>query len=264
MPIETQNPAPVQDLSELTDNVEAAAPLAQYRSTFSTHADAMLGLSPLASAFRFVEPGWHNYIKYVDMQARTGDEDARRYLAVWKALGAHERAGHTPEQLCAQTKVSCDELRRWVGSHFLAEGSMRAQTIMNSFQDLLLGRTLEFAMSAPEAHADRKLLFQASGLLPQTGMRGPLKHALNIFNVPVASSGSVALAGARSESSPVSASGLRGMDDEIVSLAQVMQHDAPPKLSRAERMDDVYEPGNDDDEDDDDDGPVDDDGDTSA
>ena len=78
MNIETQNPRPVMPPPPVQDLEHV-------------HEPAVMGARPpLAAAFRFVEPTWRNYIAYVDAEARTGNADARRYVAIWQALPRRE------------------------------------------------------------------------------------------------------------------------------------------------------------------------------
>jgi hypothetical protein len=206
----------------------------------------LFGATPLSAAFRFVEPTWRNYIMYVDMEARTGNPDAQRYLNNWKALSWNERQGHFPEQLCELSTVAPSDLIRWVAGQVWMEGSAKAAMCMSFMRDKVLEKTAEFGMANPDNYKHAELFMRASGLLPQSNGRGGGGPAVTIFNSPVASSGSVALSGSRSDSSPVAASGLRAMDEDIVELSRVMQTEGPEELPNV--PDEPDEPEDEDDE----------------
>lgn len=253
-PISTQNPrvtlpaAPVQDLDESALAPRAAGTTgdedvpAQVRRVYATP----FGLTPLASAFRYIEPTWRNYIMYVDMEARTGNEDARRYLRVWQSLPPKERNAHVPEQLCDLATVASADLVSWVTRHVWSENQASTSMVLSFNRARVLERTAEFAMQSPDNGRHAELFMKAAALLPSGSGRGTSGAGpISIYNMPVSSSGSVALSGAKSESSPVSASGLQSMDEEIVDLARIMQTADGPVHARAEV------PGDEDDDDDD-------------
>lgn len=156
---------------------------------------------------------------YVDLEARTGNEDAKRYLATWHALSGDERRSHMPEQLCDLASVPASDLIRWVSGQAWQESAAKSSMCMSFMRDQVLEKTAQFAMASPDNYRHADLFMRTSGLLAAPGRSaGPAVH---IFNAPVASSGSVA--GVVSDSSPVDRSGLRDMDHEIVELSRVMQ-----------------------------------------
>lgn len=178
-----------------------------------------LNLTPLAAAFRFIEPTWRNYIMYVDLEARTGNLDAERYLKCWQALSGRERQIHMPEQLCDLSSTPASDLIRWVSGQAWQESAAKSSMCMSFMRDKVLEKTGEYAMASPDNYRHADLFMRVSGVLPvSSGRGGP---AVAIFNAPTASSGSVA--GVVSESAPVDRSGLRDMDAEIVELSRVMQ-----------------------------------------
>jgi len=215
------------------------------------------GATPMAVALRFVQPQWRNYIMYVDMESRAGNEDAKRYIAAWQALTPGERQRYYPEQLCQLACVQPYDLLSWVTRQAWIEGSSSAALCMSFMKDQVLEQTARFAMQSPENYKHTQMFLQASGLLPAAngGGRGGAGNGMTILNMPVASSGSVALAGSRSESSPVDASGLRSMDSEIVELSKIMQASDGDRIGAvrcaAEKLRDDDDEEEDDDEDDD-------------
>lgn len=237
--IQTQNP-----------KIELPAPPSADLTESLHQGDATAFTTPLAVAFRYIRPTWRNYIMYVDMEARTGNEDARRYLRTWQSLPPRERNTHVPEQLCELATVSAADLIRWVSGQVWIEGTAATSMVL-AFNKPRVLESVATAALDPENGRHAEMFLKAAGILSQGGRGGA--PAVTIHNMPVASSGSVALAGSRSDSTPVSASGLRDMDSDIVSFSQIMQNGEPAK-SRAE-----YEPDDEDDSDEDDDGPEDDD-----
>ncbi len=214
------------------------------------------GPTPLAAAFRFVEPTWRNYIMYVDMEARSGNLEARHYLSIWQSLPPRERQSHVPEQLCELASCTPADLIGWVSRQVWQEGSAKSAMCMSFMRDRVLDKTAEFAMASPDNARHTELFMKASGLLPaSSGGRGGPSVMIPIFNQPSASSGAVALAGAKTETSPTGAAGLRTMDDEIVELSRIMQMDSP--VLKADAADPYQDDEDDEDEDDEDDDPSD-------
>ena len=229
-------PEPVQYLTvespPVRDRSSASAPLHQVNAsgnvTRALH-------TPLSAAFRFVEPTWRNYIVYVDLEARTGNADAKRYLECWLALSPSERRLHWPEQLCELAMVHTADLIRWVAGQAWQEGATKAAMCMTFMRDRVLEKSAKFAMESPDNFKHAELFMKASGLLPTSnGRAGGGGPAVNIFTAPMASNGSVVLADGRTEMSPTHTTGLRSMDEDIVDLSKIMQtgdtHCAAEKL----------------------------------
>lgn len=240
--IQTQNPRPQSQLPEPLANVLDDIPdtLAQDH----TKDPVLFGPSPLAVAFRFIKP-WRNYIMYVDMEARTGNHDAEKYLACWKALAPSERRSHLPEQICSMASVAASDLASWVTRQVWLEGSTKASMCLSFMRDSVLERTAEFAMDSPENFKHAELFMKAAGMLPN----GKGGNPINIYNHPVASSGAVA--GVRSEGAASTPAGLRGMDEEITDLARIMQGGDDRLLEAVSEEDDDDEDEDDEDETDD-------------
>lgn len=234
-----------------TQNAKVAlpqAPVTDVVLTDKSHDPVLFGPTPIAAAFRYIQPSWRNYIMYVDTEARTGNDDARRYLRIWRALPPKEQRSVVPEQLCELAQVSAADLIAWVSRQVWTEGTASASMVLAFNKPRVLDAVATAALD-PENGRAQELFMKSAGLLP-SGNRGG-GGGITIHNMPVASSGSVALAGSKSESSPVNGSGLRSMDDDIVGLSQIMQHEQHGK-SRAElEPDDDDEDDSEDEEDDD-------------
>lgn len=212
----------------------------------------ILGYTPAAVALRHVHPTWRNYIMYVDLEARAGNLDAARYLAAYDALPYSERRGHMPEQICDLASVSVADLMSWVTRQAWMEKSCRVSLLLSFLSDEVLESAGKFAIESAANHVHTKLFLQAGGVLPAPGPGGG-GRSVQIFNAPIATSGSVALANSKSESGPVDRSGLRDMDSEIVELSRIMQTDAPGKCAAELVPDDPVEEHDDSEEDEDED-----------
>jgi len=232
----------VPDVTPITQNDKVALPAAPVQDLSGNDLVADLkrgsppvlgGLTPLASAFRYIEPTWRNYIQYVDMEARTGNEDARRYLRIWQSLPYKERIAHVPEQLCELATVAASDLVAWVTKHVWVENQASTSMVLSFNRARVLDATAQFAMADPENGRHAELFLKAAGALPTGGGGRGAGPPISIYNMPVASSGSVALAGAKSDSSPVDASGLRSMDNDIVELSRIMQNEGAAITARA-------------------------------
>ena len=199
------------------DSIDRDPPASDLNTSDVAHAIA--ARTPLAAAFRFVEPTWRNYIMYVGMEVREGNLDAKRYVAIWESLSKSEVRAHMPEQICELANVQAADLIGWVSRQMWAEGNAKASMCLSFTRDKVLQKTAEYAMDSPDNYKHAELYMKVSGMVPQAQRGG----GTTIFNAPVASSGSVALAGGRTETGPVHPSGLRDMDHEIVELSRIMQ-----------------------------------------
>jgi len=218
---------------------------------------SIVSLTPLAAAFRYVEPTWRNYIVYVEMEAKSGNGDAARYVAAWKALTTREKQIHAPEQLCDLCSVSQDELIRWVSGNAWKVCQPKASLCMSFMRDKVLERSAEFAMAAPENYKHAEMFLRASGALPVNAGSGGGRAPVNqLFYMPVASSGSVTLPGGRTESSPVDRSGLRDMDSEVVELSKIMATDQGEAKRKEREPDETGDEEDDDENEDEDDEPA--------
>jgi len=210
-----------------------------------TRKPVKFGSTPLSAAFRFIEPTWRNYIMYVDLESRTGNEEAKRYLEIWKSLPSQEQRTHLPEQICDMASILPSDLIRWVSGQVWIEGSAKSAMCLSFMKDKVLEKIGEFAMDSPDNFKHAELFAKVSGAMPQ----GPKVAPVSIFNMPVASSNAVA--GAKSECAPVYATGLKDMDMEIVELSKIMQGEEMPTHARAQDIPD--DPDDEDDEDENDD-----------
>lgn len=116
-------------------------------------------------AFRHIRPTWKNYIEYVDLAARNGDEDMGRYVKCWLALTAKERNAHAPEQICELAKVTPDELVGAVCSAIWRAKSAEGSLVSAIAHPKILERTAR-AADKTAGYKDRELFFRVTGNLP--------------------------------------------------------------------------------------------------
>src|ERR1035437_4361329 len=93
---------------EYEDQPEPMNPLAYSGAPPRTSDRPLSTQTAIAVAFRHIRPFWRNYIQYVDLAARGGDDRAKKYLAVWNGVTQHERRHHFPEQLCEMAGIMPD------------------------------------------------------------------------------------------------------------------------------------------------------------
>jgi hypothetical protein len=184
------------------------------------------GPTPVAAAFRFVQPTWRNYIQYVDLEAREGNADAKRYITTYQSLSARERNNHFPEQVCDLSNVQHADLISWVSRQVWIEGSARSSMVLSHMRDQVLQSTANYAMDSPDNVQHAKLFLSAAGALPQKTGRNPSPN-VNIFNAPTATAGSL-VSVRREESSP---DVLPDMDTQIITLDRIMQTDDEPQTA---------------------------------
>lgn len=196
----------------------------------------VFGHTLLSAAFRYIKPTWRNYIQYVDMEARTGNESARRFVSVWRSLPVTEQRTHLPEQICELAGVSANNLVSWVSGQVWLEGSAQSAMVMAFRKSEVMEQTAAFALQSPDNYKHAELFLKASGALPQSARQG-VSPAVNIFNTPFAPTGAVSGTAAALTAAAVPAvtapSLALDMDQEIINLAQVMQ---------SERNDDSFKP----------------------
>lgn len=170
--------------------------------------------SLLSSAFRRVRPGWRNYIQYVDMAARKGNEAMQRYRAAYESLTPKDRAGAWPEQICDLANVEPGELYgavcREMWDFKAAESSMMCSIEHPEVLNAMIG----FAKK-PEHYHDRELFLRATGSLPDK--KGA---SINIFNQ--------AVGGPASPPDLPPRARLRSFDDEVIEMSRDLEApDAP-------------------------------------
>jgi hypothetical protein len=176
-----------------------------------------LRASTLSTAFRHIRPNWRNYIQWVDLAARNGNEAMARYRDCYLALPHLERLHHWPEQLCELSGVAPGELVGTVCRTLFESKAAESSMVSAIAQPELFERTVQLAGKA-EHYRDRELLFRAWGCLPDK--KG---SSINIINNPMAQA-SVKLPGEEPR--------LKSFDEDIIEMSR--QLDSAPFLVKDE------------------------------
>jgi hypothetical protein len=175
------------------------------------------------------------------MESRTGNDDAKRYLAVWQSLPVKERIGHMPEQVCEIANVAPMDLVSWVSRQVFAEGSAKSNMCLSFMRDKVLEKSAKFAMQSPDNYKHAELFMKAGGLIAAgSGTKQSAPYApVSIFNMPVA-------AATASTAVKTTNGGIKSMDEQIVDLSKIMQSGTLD--CAAERIVDTDDDDDDDDE----------------
>ena len=222
---------------EPEDQEEPTAPLAA--ASFSNNKPPPLSThTPVAVAFRHIRPFWRNYIQYVDLAARGGDDRAKKYLAVWNRITQSERRHHFPEQLCELACILPHELVEMVcGQLFLME-TAEASMVTAFAKKEVIQAARYFGTTFESAFKDREFIGKVSGALPIP------KGATVNLNMQGAVGG-----GSQSPAQLTPKGQVLDMDAEIIGLSEVLELPAAGSTSFIPEEDD--EEPDDDDEDDD-------------
>ena len=169
-------------------------------------------LTPMATAFRHIEPTWRNYIKYVAMRAKAGDEEMKKLVAAWEALTPLERREIMPEALCDLAGVNEKHLIGVVSEEYWAMQRLDSVITAASEHPRMVKATAYWGQSLSECGRDRELFFRITGGLPDK--KG---SSIVINNVPTANNVTAVHAGA---------GGFRSMDQKVVEMGRVLD---PPE-----------------------------------
>lgn len=122
--------------------------------------------TPVAVAFRRIEPTWRNYVYYVQRAVDGGDLTMAKFLNVYNALPAREKQSIMPEQICDMSGVSIREL---VGAVSMEVWSLHAtETVITASinHPRMMQATAHYGQELPENNKDRELFFRMTGNLP--------------------------------------------------------------------------------------------------
>ena len=226
---------------EYEDQPEPMNPLAYSGAPPRTSDRPLSTQTAIAVAFRHIRPFWRNYIQYVDLAARGGDDRAKKYLAVWNGVTQHERRHHFPEQLCEMAGIMPHELVEMVcGQLFLME-TAEASMVTAFAKKEVIQAARYFGTTFESAYKDREFIGKVSGALPM-----PKGAQLNI-NMP----GTVT-AGNQSPGLRAGNGQVLDMDAEIIGLSEVLELPAPANPTIVVFPNPLDEEDNDDEEEDND------------
>lgn len=122
--------------------------------------------TPVAIAFRNIEPTWRNYIYYVDQSARNGDEQMLKFRAAYNALPWKEKNSIMPEQLCDMCGIICADLVAAVSRELWIQkaGQTTIEAAIN--HPRMIQATAFYGQMLGDANRDRELFFRVTGGLP--------------------------------------------------------------------------------------------------
>lgn len=176
---------------------------------------ALANQSLLSVAFQRCRPGWRNYIQYVDMAARKGNEAMQRYRTAYESLSPKDRAGAWPEQICDLAQVEPGELYGAVCREMWDFKAAESSMMCSIEHPEVLGAMIKYAKQEDHYH-DRELFLRATGSLPDK--KGA---SINIFNQ------AAGVAAAMPDLSQPRAK-LRSFDEEVIEMSRDLEvSDAP-------------------------------------
>lgn len=169
--------------------------------------------TPLSNAFRSIEPTWRNYIYYVDLSAKAGDEAMAKVIASYTALPAKERNSIMPEKLIDLAGVESADLisavSRQVWLHKQSESTITAS--MN--HPKVIEQTAAYAISRFDAFKDRELFMRLTGTLPdKKGASIVINNTPQTANFTTPSSAGM--------------SGFRPMDQRVIEMSKLLDEPA--------------------------------------
>jgi hypothetical protein len=122
--------------------------------------------TPVAVAFRKIEPTWRNYVYYVERAADNGDENMKKFLAVYKALPAKEKLSIMPEQICDMAGIQVRELIGPVSVEIWSHHQTESVITASINHPKMIEATANYGQIRPDNNKDRELFFRMTGNLP--------------------------------------------------------------------------------------------------
>lgn len=173
--------------------------------------------TPLANAFRHIEPTWRTYVYYADLAAKGGDEPMKSFMASYNALPPSEQRTIMPDRVCDLAGVAPGELiasvSRELWNHMQGESTITAS--IN--HPKVIERTAYFARQY-EGHQDRELFLRATGTLPdKKGASIVINNTPQNANVNLPS--------------PAALSGFRPMDQSVIDMSKLLDEPAEEPLA---------------------------------
>jgi hypothetical protein len=170
--------------------------------------------TPVAVAFRHIEPTWRNYIYYVERAVESGDDDMKKFLTAYLALKPKERFVMMPEQICDLCGVIPADLVGAVAREMWT--AKRCESIIEaSVNHPKMIQAVSFYGQVHGNHAsDRELFFRLTGGLPDKKGASIVIHnnpqTANINNPP----------------SAAGANGFRPMDQRVIEMGKLLDEPA--------------------------------------
>ena len=194
----TQNPRPVQN-RRTTNKPPTVAAL-------------KMADTPLSHAFRHIEPTWRNYIYYVDLAAKNGDEQMKLFVASYNALPASERRSITPERLCDLANVLPGELVGAVSRELWTYKQAESAITASVNHPKVIQQIAQYGCESPLGFNDRQLFLRATGTLPdKKGASIVINNTPQTANVNLPSA---------------ALGGFRPMDQSVIEMSKLLDEPA--------------------------------------
>lgn len=125
--------------------------------------------STLTMAFAHLDGGWQDYIRFVEIAAKEGDDDMKRLLDHYNTMTATARKNVTPEDLCqlvipvVSVKTLLASIMPWIWTY----SNAAAGVIAAVSNPAVIAKTAKMALGkSRDAHKDRELMLKITGALP--------------------------------------------------------------------------------------------------
>lgn len=210
----TQNPRPIQHRKKGPGNNSKMLVALEPAQT------------PLAIAFRHVEPTWRNYIYYADLAAKGGDEDMQKYIKTYEALPLGERRTVMPEMLCDLSGVKPRDLISAVAGEVWQHKQAESTISASINHPKVIHQTAQYAIESPAAYKDRELFLRATGALPDK------KGASIVINNNPQAANTIAMP---------TLNGFKSMDARVIDMSKLLDEPAEELPLNAPQGADVFE-----------------------
>ena len=171
--------------------------------------------TPVALAFRRIEPTWRNYVYYVERAAKTGDESMTKFVAAYNKLTFREKQTMMPEQICDLVGVAPADVIAAVARELWIHKSSETVITASMNQPRMMEATAFYGQMLADCGRDRELFFRVTGSLPdKKGTSVVINNnpqTANINNPPPTAG----------------ANGFRQMDQRVIEMGKLL--DAAPE-----------------------------------
>lgn len=165
--------------------------------------------TPVAVAFRHIEPTWRNYIFYVKLAVDNGDQQMVKFLNVYSQLPPRERASIMPEQICDMAGVTIRELVGAVSVEVWSHHSTETVITASVNHPKMMVATALYGQTLPDNNKDRELFFRMTGNLPdKKGASIVINNNPQTANI--------------NNPSPAGASGYKPMDHRVTEMGRLL------------------------------------------
>lgn len=159
--------------------------------------------TPVSAAFRSIQPHWRNYLEYVRLAAKNGDEDMNKVVDVFNALPKKEQRSIMPEKLCDLAGVQPHELISSVCGEIWRTKSNESSMVAAIAHPQVMDKIAEYAQT-PFGYDHAELFMRATGSLPdKKGISVVVNNSQQNANMPASGQGP---------------SGFMSMDQDVIEM----------------------------------------------